>query len=116
MMPPARAGTRSTSPSTRSNPGSASAEPNAPSSSTSVQSRDPEKAARIANAIGDAYFAEEAGARTDTARRASDALTGRLASLKRDVEQAEGAVVRTGRITSLWPRADACSPTSSSAT
>ncbi len=60
----------------------------------SVQSRDPEKAAQIANAIGDAYFAEEASARTDTARRASDALAGRLASLKRDVEQAEGAVVR----------------------
>jgi polysaccharide biosynthesis transport protein len=59
-----------------------------------VQSRDPEKAAQIANAIGDAYFAEEAGARTDTARRASDALAGRLASLKRDVEQAESAVVR----------------------
>ena len=59
-----------------------------------VQSRDPEKAARIANSIGDAYFAEEAAARTDTARRASDALAGRLASLKRDVEQAEGAVVR----------------------
>ncbi|MCJ2052283.1 GumC family protein [Methylobacterium sp. J-070] len=60
----------------------------------SVQSRDPEKAAQIANAIGDAYFAEEAAARTDTARRASDALAGRLNSLKRDVEQAEGAVVR----------------------
>jgi polysaccharide biosynthesis transport protein len=59
-----------------------------------VQSRDPEKAAQIANAIGDAYFAEEAAARTDTARRASDALAGRLASLKRDVEQAESAVVR----------------------
>ena len=59
-----------------------------------VQSRDPEKAARIANTVGDAYFAEEAAARTDTARRASDALAGRLASLKRDVEQAESAVVR----------------------
>ncbi|KOX42920.1 lipopolysaccharide biosynthesis protein [Streptomyces purpurogeneiscleroticus] len=59
-----------------------------------VQSRDPEKAARIANAVGDAYFAEEAAARTETARRASSALAGRLASLKRDVEQAEGAVVR----------------------
>ncbi|MCJ2058246.1 GumC family protein [Methylobacterium sp. J-048] len=60
----------------------------------SVQSRDPEKAARIANAIGDAYFAEESAARTDTARRAFDALTGRLGNLKRDVEQAEGEVVR----------------------
>ncbi len=60
----------------------------------SVQSRDPEKAAQIANAVGDAYFAEETAARTETARRASDALAGRLASLKRDVEQAEGGVVR----------------------
>ncbi|WP_375463399.1 GumC family protein [uncultured Methylobacterium sp.] len=59
-----------------------------------MQSRDPEKAARIANAIGDAYFAEEAGARTEAARRASDALNGRLSSLRRDVEQAEGKVVK----------------------
>ena len=59
-----------------------------------VQSRDPEKAARIANAIGDAYFAEEAAARTEAARRAFDSLSGRLNSLKRDVEQAEGQVVR----------------------
>ena len=57
-----------------------------------VQSRDPAKAARIANAIGDAYFAEEAGARTEAARRASDALNGRLSSLRRDVELAEGKV------------------------
>lgn len=59
-----------------------------------VQSRDPEKAAKIANAVGDAYFAEEAGARTEAARRAFDSLAGRLNSLKRDVEQAEGQVVR----------------------
>ena len=59
-----------------------------------VQSRDPEKAARIANGIGEAYFAEEAAARTESARRAFDSLAGRLNSLKRDVEQAEGQVVR----------------------
>ena len=59
-----------------------------------VQSREPEKAARIANAIGEAYFAEEAGARNEAARRTSDALAGRLTSLRRDVEQAEGQVVR----------------------
>lgn len=59
-----------------------------------VQSRDSEKAARIANAIGDAYFAEEAAARTEAARRASDALNGRLSSLRRDVELAEGKVVK----------------------
>ncbi|MDP4021221.1 GumC family protein [Methylobacterium sp. NEAU 140] len=59
-----------------------------------VKSRDPEKAARIANAIGEAYFSEEANARTESAKRASDALAGRLNNLKRDVEQAEGQVVR----------------------
>ncbi|GEP02455.1 GumC family protein [Methylobacterium oxalidis] len=59
-----------------------------------VQSRDPEKAARIANAIGDAYFAEEAGARTEAARRASDALSARLNALRQDVEAAESKVVR----------------------
>jgi polysaccharide biosynthesis transport protein len=59
-----------------------------------AQSRDPEKSARIANAIGDAYFMEESAARTEAAKRASDALAGRLNNLKRDVEQAEGQVVR----------------------
>ncbi|WP_336485619.1 GumC family protein [Methylobacterium nigriterrae] len=59
-----------------------------------VQSRDPEKAARIANAIGDAYFAEEAAARTEAARRASDALTGRLNALRQGVEEAESRVVQ----------------------
>ncbi|MFD0937777.1 Wzz/FepE/Etk N-terminal domain-containing protein, partial [Methylobacterium trifolii] len=59
-----------------------------------AQSRDPEKAARIANAIGEAYFSEEAGARNEAARRASDSLAGRLSSLRRDVELAEGQVVK----------------------
>ena len=59
-----------------------------------VQSRDPAKAAKIANAIGDAYFAEESSARMESAKRASDALAGRLANLKRDVEDAERQVVK----------------------
>ncbi len=59
-----------------------------------VQSRDPAKSARIANAISAAYLAEETAARMDSAKRASDALAGRLASLKKDVEEAEGQVVR----------------------
>ncbi|MBE7196504.1 MAG: GumC family protein [Parafilimonas terrae] len=59
-----------------------------------VQSRDPVKSARIANAISAAYLAEETAARMDSAKRASDALAGRLASLKKDVEEAEGQVVR----------------------
>lgn len=59
-----------------------------------VETQDPEKSARIANAIGDAFFAEEAAARTDVARRASEALTGRLATLRQAVEEAERKVVR----------------------
>ncbi len=59
-----------------------------------VQTYDPEKSARIANAIGEAYFAEEARARNDAARRASDALTARLTSLRRGVEEAEGKVLK----------------------
>lgn len=58
-----------------------------------VQTEDAEKSARIANAIGDAYFAEEARARTDAARRASDGLTARLATLRQGVEAAERKVV-----------------------
>ena len=54
-----------------------------------VQTWDPEKSARIANAVADAYFAEDAGARTEAARRASEALTGRLAGLRQAVEEAE---------------------------
>jgi uncharacterized protein involved in exopolysaccharide biosynthesis len=59
-----------------------------------VQSRDPAKAAQVANAIADAYLAEEAAARLDIAKRASDIAAGRLAILKRDVEEAERQVVR----------------------
>lgn len=58
-----------------------------------VQSRDPEKAARIANAIGAAYFEEEATARTEAAKRASDGLAARLTALREDVEVAERKVV-----------------------
>ncbi len=60
----------------------------------SVQSKDPQKAADIANAVGDAYFAEETAARTEAARRASDALSSRLAALRQGVEEAEGKVVK----------------------
>lgn len=59
-----------------------------------VQSQEPQKAADIANAIGDAYFAEEADARTQAARRISDALGARLSELRRSVEEAEDKVVR----------------------
>lgn len=59
-----------------------------------VTTWDPEKSARIANAIGEAYFAEEAGARAEVARRASDALGARLSTLRQGVEEAERKVVR----------------------
>ncbi|KQP54974.1 GumC family protein [Methylobacterium sp. Leaf108] len=59
-----------------------------------VETQEPEKSARIANAMGDAFFAEEAAARTDIARRASESLTGRLAALRQAVEEAERKVVR----------------------
>ncbi len=68
----------------------------------SVQSQDPQKAADIANGIGEAYFAEEAAARTDAARRVSDSLGAQLSRLRQDVEEAEGKVVRyreTNRLT-----------------
>ena len=59
-----------------------------------VQTQDPEKSARIANAIANAYFAEDAAARTDAARRASEALTGRLTTLRQSVEEAERKVLQ----------------------
>jgi polysaccharide biosynthesis transport protein len=59
-----------------------------------VKSQDPQKAADIAKAIGDAYFAEEANARTEAAKRVSDSLTARLNTLRDSLEEAEGKVVR----------------------
>jgi len=58
----------------------------------SVTSRDADKAARIANAIADAYLADQAQARADAARQASSALTARLAELQKRVQDAENAV------------------------
>ena len=48
----------------------------------------PDKAARIANAIADAYLAEEAYAKTQATERASAALKARLAEQRARVEQA----------------------------
>jgi uncharacterized protein involved in exopolysaccharide biosynthesis len=59
-----------------------------------VQTQDPEKSARIANAIAEAYFAEDAAARTEVARRASDALTSRLTTLRQAVEETERKVLQ----------------------
>lgn len=55
----------------------------------SVTSRDAEKSALIANAVVTAYLADQAGARTTAARRATDALSGRLQELKDRVREAE---------------------------
>jgi polysaccharide biosynthesis transport protein len=50
------------------------------------------KAARLANAIADAYLADQSEARADAARRDSDALTARLAQLRQRVNEAEQKV------------------------
>ncbi len=55
-------------------------------------SRDPAKAARLANAVADAYLADQFGARAEAIQKASDGLTGRLDEQRALVEQAERAV------------------------
>jgi len=54
-----------------------------------VTTRGAEKSAMIANAIVQAYLDDQAGARTTAARRATDALSGRLQELKERVREAE---------------------------
>ncbi len=56
--------------------------------------RDPDKSARIANAVARAYLDEQSAARTAAARRASDSLIARLAELKSRVQRAEENVQR----------------------
>jgi uncharacterized protein involved in exopolysaccharide biosynthesis/Mrp family chromosome partitioning ATPase len=58
----------------------------------SVTSRDPAKAARIANAIAQAYLAEQTAVRSDSARQVSQSLTGRLNELKDRLRDAENRV------------------------
>ncbi len=57
-----------------------------------VTTRDPEKSARIANAIADAYLAEQTQIRADAARQVSQSLSGRLKNLKDRVREAEEKV------------------------
>lgn len=59
-----------------------------------VTSNDRAKAARLANAVAEAYLAEQADARADTAKRAAASFTARLADLRGDVRKAEDAVQR----------------------
>lgn len=60
--------------------------------SVGAYSEDPEKAALIANTIVDVYLDEQSASRSDTAKRTSGELTGRLENLRIDVEKAENAV------------------------
>src|SRR6188768_2981475 len=54
-----------------------------------ASTRDPEKSARIANAIIAAYLEDQSDARTSAAKRATEALSGRLQELKDRVRDAE---------------------------
>ena len=58
----------------------------------SVSSESRDKAVRIANAVVEAYLQDQADARGDASRRASNALSSRLAELRKRVETAETRV------------------------
>ena len=58
----------------------------------SVTSKDPEKAARLANAVAQAYLAEQTDVRSDAARQVSQSLSARLDELKNRVREAEDRV------------------------
>jgi succinoglycan biosynthesis transport protein ExoP len=57
-----------------------------------MTSQDPVKAARIANAIAQAYLAEQTDVRSDAARQVSQSLSARLSELKDRVRDAEDRV------------------------
>jgi succinoglycan biosynthesis transport protein ExoP len=57
-----------------------------------VSTDDPDKSVRIANAIAQAYLAEQTAARSEAARRASESLSARLSELRSRVRQAEEKV------------------------
>ncbi|PSH70903.1 chain-length determining protein [Phyllobacterium brassicacearum] len=57
-----------------------------------VKSRDPEKAALIANTVSDVFREEQGNIQSDTARQATESLTARLNNLRTGVEAAENAV------------------------
>jgi uncharacterized protein involved in exopolysaccharide biosynthesis len=58
----------------------------------SLSSRDPAKAARIANATAKAFIDTQSAMRADAARRATDSLAGRLQSMRGRVAEAEQKV------------------------
>jgi uncharacterized protein involved in exopolysaccharide biosynthesis len=57
-----------------------------------VTSRDPQKAARLANAVAQAYLDEQTKVRADAARQVSQSLSARLRELKESVRDAEEKV------------------------
>jgi polysaccharide biosynthesis transport protein len=59
-----------------------------------VETANAEKSARLANAIVQAYFAEQAAAHTEAARRVAESLTSRLTELRERVRHAEEEVER----------------------
>lgn len=59
-----------------------------------VTSKDPNKAARIANALVQAYFKDQGEVRSEATRRTSTALTGRLAELRDRLRDSEEKVQR----------------------
>ena len=59
-----------------------------------VETGDPEKSARIANAIAQAYMEEQSAARTEAARRVTESLSSRLSELRERVRQSEEQVER----------------------
>jgi len=59
-----------------------------------VETSSPEKSARLANGIVQAYFAEQSAAHTEAARRVTESLTGRLSELQDRVRHAEEEVER----------------------
>ena len=62
-----------------------------------VDTADPQKSARVANAIAQAYLEEQTAARAETARRVTDSLSSRLSELRERVRDAEELVERYKR-------------------
>ena len=62
-----------------------------------VDTADPQKSARVANAIAQAYLDEQTAARAETARRVTDSLSSRLSELRERVRDAEELVERYKR-------------------
>jgi len=60
----------------------------------SVTSADPAKAARLSNAVADAYVVDKLDARFEAAKRASAWLSDRLVELRRQLRESEEAVAR----------------------